>query len=606
MSEIRLPDGTRMQIRGDQRLIGAFAGTNPGFTAYCGGTGECGKCKVKVHGELSPPSEIELRRLTVQELGSGVRLACQTTVLGEAFIEGPPGSASPRFSTPTPDWAFCGDPWISVRPVSVDMASRHGRNSEWERIVVGAGLPPGTAPGPWLARRVGEIAEGRTEQGAPARLDLVLCSNEVLDILPEGRAGVYGLAIDTGTTALVVYLVNLQSGRVIGVEAGLNPQCACGADIVSRMAYAATPGGLEELNRSLLAAVNRLAAKLSARHGVDAAQIYGAVAVGNPCMQHLFLGVSPASLAVLPHVPAVRQCGPFRAREAGLDIHENALVDFLPGVAGFVGSDLIAAALACGLTEGDPPTLLIDAGTNGEVLLAGRGRMLACSTAAGPAFEGATISCGMIACDGAIDRFRVTDSPVGPDLEHHVIGGGPARGICGSGLLSLVSGLRRIGVLDASGRMSRPAGSAGERVIEGADGLHYRIAAGETGGDLTVTQRDIREFQLAKAALRAGVETLLREAGLKASEIQRIFLAGGFGAGLDAEAAFHTGMLPPAPNALGVPVGHAAGEGAVLALVSEEVHLEAVRLADRVEHVNLTAHMGFTDLLAASMALQAN
>lgn len=281
-----------------------------------------------------------------------------------------------------------------------------------------------------------------------------------------------------------------------------------------------------------------------------------------------------------------------------------------------MGSDALAAAVACGISERSDPVLAIDLGTNGEIILAGRRRTLACSTAPGPVFEGVNISCGMMAAPGAIDAARLIERDGALDMALHVIGGSPPLGICGSGLVSLVAALRRAGIVDETGAFVRSDAGRGDplwsRLVDDPGGLRFVLSA--TGPDgpagaapplVALTQRDIRELQLARGAIRAGAEILLQELGINAGEISRVFLAGAFGTYLDKDAAAAIGLLPQAPRASVTSVGNAAGEGAVLAITSRNAYREALRLARKIEHVELGAHARFQEIFAESMTLEA-
>ena len=281
-----------------------------------------------------------------------------------------------------------------------------------------------------------------------------------------------------------------------------------------------------------------------------------------------------------------------------------------------MGSDALAVGVACGISERSDPVLAIDLGTNGEIILAGRRRILASSTAPGPAFESVNISCGMMAAPGAIDAARLTECDRALDIAVHVIGGSPPLGISGSGLVSLVAALRRAGIVDETGAFVRSDAGRGDplssRLVDDPGGLRFVLSA--TGPDgpggaalplVALTQRDIRELQLAKGAIRAGAEILLQELGINAGEISRVFLAGAFGTHLDKDAAAAIGLLPPTPRARVTSVGNAAGEGAVLAITSGDAYREALRLARKIEHVELGAHARFQEIFAESMTLEA-
>ena len=652
--------GIKLDVEPGTHLFDALRKAHVRLYAPCGGRGVCGKCRVAVDGDVSPPSDVELRLLDPKELEAGIRLACQAVLTGDTVVRAPgspteaetPVAASEARPTlaPEPDAVLCwgsapstsgGEPRVWTRTAEVDLESHDGAPSDWERLVAalsigdydGAAAPPALQ----LARRLpaalrgsADAAEASPDAGSGrSRVCAVLLDGAVLDVLVRER-DVFGVALDIGTTTVVAYLVNLRTGETVDVAGVLNPQASYGADLISRISLAETPDGLETLRREIVGAVNGLIRRLAGSSGVDADQIYLAGAVGNTCMHHLFLGIPPKRLARYPYNPVVRQCHPLAPAEVGLDaMNERGQFFFLPNIAGFVGSDALAVAVACGMNErSNPAVLAIDLGTNGEIILAARGRVLACSTAAGPAFEGVNISCGMMAAPGAIDAARLIERNGAPEVALHVIGGGPPLGICGSGLVSLVAALRSAGIVDETGAFvrkdGRRSGPLESRLVDGRGGLEFLLSSPEPGGlagpgsdeaqangrgegepAVALIQRNIRELQLAKGAIRAGAEILLQELGISAGEISRVFLAGAFGTYLDKDAAAAIGLLPPAPRASVTSVGNAAGEGAVLAITSRDAYHEALRLAREVEHVALGAHPRFREVFAESMLLGA-
>lgn len=675
--------GIKLNVQPGTRLFDALREARVRLYAPCGGRGACGKCRVVVGGGVSPPSDVELRLLDGKELEAGIRLACQTVLTGDAVVRaaGPSveaiaPSAAPGAAvglSPEPgailSWGHAaaaggGEPRAWTRTVEVDLESQDGEPSDWERVAAALGTDGGAPPTLALARRLPTVLRGSADAGRgtdagtrPSRVCAVLLDGTIVDVADTER-DVFGVALDIGTTTVVGYLVNLVTGETVNVEGILNPQAAYGADLISRISFAETPDGLETLRREIVGAVNNLIRRLTSASHVDSDQIYLVGAVGNTCMHHLFLGIPPKHLARYPYNPVVRQCNPLAPAEVGLDaMNERGQFFFLPNIAGFVGSDALAVAVACGISERSDPVLAIDLGTNGEIILAGRGRVLACSTAAGPAFEGVNISCGMMAAPGAIDAARLIERDGALDMSLHVIGGGPPLGICGSGLVSLVAALRRAGLVDKTGAFVRkdghPPGPLGSRFVEGREGLEFLLFSPESdclvgpgshpalapggaqsggkceggstredkeegnggsksddsvtsrGPTVVLTQRDIRELQLAKGAIRAGAEILLQELGINAGEISRVFLAGAFGTHLDKDAAAAIGLLPPTPRARVTSVGNAAGEGAVLAITSKDAYREALRLARKIEHVELGAHARFQEIFAESMTLEA-
>jgi uncharacterized 2Fe-2S/4Fe-4S cluster protein (DUF4445 family) len=395
-------------------------------------------------------------------------------------------------------------------------------------------------------------------------------------ILTEGGAnfveGAKGLcaAVDVGTTTIAAYLV--RDGMTIDCEAALNPQRSIGADVITRVDYTINhEDGLRFQSALVRRRIDEMIRAMALRQRVDPADIRLIALVGNPIMTHILSGIDPRTIAVAPYSPAY--CEAFYAR--GLIPCAPQAENFVGGcVAGYVGSDTIAAVMAADMDRKDEISLLLDIGTNGEIALGGRGRMLCCAAAAGPAFEGAHIKCGSRAVDGAIDRVWVEDG----QLRCHVIGEGPARSICGSGLVDAVAALLELALIDETGRMEEPE-------IELRDGV-------------TIVQKDIREVQLAKSAISAGIETLMGEMGVKESDIDRLYLAGGFGNYIDKRSACAIGLLPEGLEDRVTSIGNAAGAGARLMLLGE-ARAEALR--KHMEYIELSGRKGFQDLFAERM-----
>lgn len=413
-----------------------------------------------------------------------------------------------------------------------------------------------------------------------------------------------GLAVDVGTTTVAAYLMDLATGSMLAVASCLNPQTAFGADVVSRLTLAISePDGLMRLSSAIRAAIGDLANACCRQAGVIAKRIVEVAVVGNTAMHHLLLALEPQSLAYAPYLPAATGPIDLPASDLGLALAPGARVHVLPVIAGYVGADTVAVAVATGLDRARRLSLAVDIGTNGEMLLGDRQRLLACSAAAGPAFEGARISQGMTAAAGAIDRVEEQDG----DLQLHVIGGGPGVGICGSGLLDVAAILVRHGLVGPGGRMRFDAAGAApglaRRLVDAEGGAAFVLQEGGGGQRrVTVTQRDIRELQLAKGAIRAGIHLLMLRLGVETSQVQRLYLSGAFGNYLRPESALAVGLLPPVAAERIVAVGNAAGTGARMALLSLVERRRAARLARRVEYVELAGRPDFQEVFVDSLA----
>lgn len=403
------------------------------------------------------------------------------------------------------------------------------------------------------------LPEGRAEK--------ILTDGSSVAVRPDGTDR-YALALDVGTTTLAAYLLDGKTGALLASASALNPQGQYGADVVSRIQYALENGG-EVLRRCLRETLASLVRQMAERVEISPHEITAAAVAGNTAMHHLLLGITPKALVTPPYMPEV-----FAALELepeGL-LPVDGKVRILPNIAGFVGGDTVACMTAIRFDELEELTLLIDIGTNGEMVLGNRERRIACSTAAGPAFEGAKISCGMRGAEGAVDHVGLESG----GITYHVIGGGEAAGLCGSGLLDLTAALLETGAVDESGRL---------------EGGSFRL--GESS--VVLTQRDVREVQLAKAAIRAGIELLAQKLGRSAGEIRTVYLAGAFGSRLNPASACRIGMLPPCLENRVIPVGNAAGEGAKLCALSREAWAYSQTLAKGTEFLELASLPQFQD-----------
>lgn len=405
----------------------------------------------------------------------------------------------------------------------------------------------------------------------------ILTEGSHLPIQPDGTDR-YVAALDIGTTTLVAYLLDGSTGSVLQTASRLNPQGSYGADVISRIAYA-QHGGAAQLQQVIQDALCAMLLEVSAQEGITPLEITAICAVGNTAMHHLFLGIDTESLVVPPYMPAVRSLLEMEA-VCVLPVLTNARLRILPNIAGFVGADTVGCLAASQFDLRNATTLLLDIGTNGEMVLDTGSRRIACSTAAGPAFEGADICCGMRGSAGAIDHaFWDADG----SIQYHVLGEGPAKGICGSGLVDIVYALLKTGRINSAGRITAAdchRDEAGRKFFLLKDGIR-------------LTQQDIRQLQLAKAAIRSGIELMAQELGLAVSCIQRVYLAGAFGNYLDAASACGIGLIPQVLADRIVPIGNAAGTGAKICALNRDCFESTAALAQETEFLELSSSRAF-------------
>jgi len=419
----------------------------------------------------------------------------------------------------------------------------------------------------------------------------------------------FGLSFDVGTTTVVGMLWNLVTGELLEARAESNPQAAHGADVISRIMFAG--GGdknLRLLKDEIIGCLSRIAAAMIKTQGISSDVIYEVTIVGNTTMSHLVVGVDPRQLAVAPFKPVFCDAVEKSAGEFGIRVNPGANVTLLPNIAGHVGSDITADIIASGIAKMKGAHLLIDIGTNGEIVLCRDGESLTCSTAAGPAFEGAAIYQGMRAASGAIERVDMDANGV----SIRVIEGLRPIGICGSGILDAVGELWKVGGIDRTGRML-DAGKAREngipeklasRLREGMTGREFVLAYNEGMDDIVITQKDIREVQLAKAAMRAGINLMLQEFDLEKNDIDSIFVAGAFGNHIRTESAVGIGLIPRIGEDKVKYIGNSAGVGAGMALLSRAAMEEAKATAKAVRHVELAANPHFQEAYLAAMSFE--
>lgn len=423
---------------------------------------------------------------------------------------------------------------------------------------------------------------------------------EVVGVLKPEQTLV-GLAVDIGTTKIAAYLVELESGRTLTKAGIMNPQIAYGEDVVSRIAYSnENIGGRQILQQRLIDGLNVLISELCEQTQITRDQIVDAVVVGNTVIHHLFSGLPVKQLGASPYIAAVTEPLDICATHLGLKLAPGAKVYLPPNIAGYVGADHVSMLLATEAWRAEKPTIALDIGTNTEISLAMNGRVLSCSCASGPAFEGAHINAGMRAAPGAVEYVQIK----GDQVRVQTIGGKPAIGICGSGILDAVSELFIEEIIGRTGRMKKNH----PRIIPyNGGGAFLLVPEKETGNghDLIVTRNDVNEIQLAKGAIRAGVETLLYEGGITDKDINTFIVAGAFGTYLDLRSATQLGMFPSIPLTRFRQVGNAAGTGARQMLISKAHRHMAESIISRTEYIELTAHPNFTDIYMDAMVLGA-
>ena len=591
------PVGQRGPCPEGGTLLDAARALGVDLVNICGGNGTCARCKVLVvAGTITAIGPREAGKLSAVELAQGYRLACLARPLGNCRVHVPPESLTALQRTQVEGLEVPAEVEPSVANCVVQMArpTLDDLRGDDERLCQALAADYGIyAAIPDL--EVARLASAELRRlGWQARV--TLRGNEVIHVAAVDAPWL-GLAVDIGTTKIAAYIVGLASGRTLAARGAMNPQIAYGEDVIARLVYAGKgPDEAARLQTLLADGLSQLAADACAEIGARSADIVDAVVVGNTAIHHLFLRLPVQQLAAAPYVPAVRGAVDVKARDIGVRLAPGAWVHLLPSIAGYVGADHVAMLLATGVAASADTVLAIDIGTNTEMCLAHREQMTSLSCASGPAFEGAHIKFGMRAAPGAIERVRIVDGRP----QYQTIAGEPPVGLCGSGLLDAVAHLRRAGLLDSKGRLAGP----GVREAEG-DSEFVIAREAETGNRraITVTQHDIRELQLAKGAIRCGIDTLLQNAGITAADLNQVIIAGAFGTYIDVESAIAIGLLPELPLDRVSQVGNAAGTGARLALISEAHRQYAQDLAQRVRYLELARAPRFMRSFAEAMYL---
>jgi uncharacterized 2Fe-2S/4Fe-4S cluster protein (DUF4445 family) len=620
-----LPSGREVEVPAGTLIGDAARQADVDVLMPCGGQGRCGRCAVVIQeGQVRRRST---RRLSAADVEAGYALACQTTVEGDVVVVVPPqekierrlkeGKRAAKVTLPFP--YDLHDQSLRKYAVTLDPPSLQDQTDDWSRLQrelarrhdlhgIRVSLPVlrklsrALREGEWAVTVVVELdAWDRPDE--PARL---------IDVLPgEHLESLWAAAIDIGTTSNHVWLVDLISGEVMVQKADYNGQIARGEDVISRIIYASKGDGLEELQRLVVETLNRLLKQAAKERSISTDEIYKVVVAGNSTMIHLFAGVPPESIRLMPFIPVVNQLPPFPAGEIGLrtgsglrlEVNSEATVDCLPGVASYVGADITAGVVSSGMCkEEEELALFVDIGTNGEMVLGDCTWLIACACSAGPAFEGAGVVHGMRATAGAIEEVWVNRETY--EATYRVIGDEKPRGLCGSGLISLMAEMFVAGVIDKSGNINVDLPT--QRVQSGQHGAEYVVAWADesaTGEDIVITAVDIDNLMRAKAAIYAGFSILARSVGLTMDDVGRVLIGGAFGQYINVEKAIQIGLLPDKPFDSFHFLGNTSVRGAYMALLSREMRRRVDEIGQMMTYLELSADNTFFDEFNAALFL---
>lgn len=588
------PEGKKVPNVEGKSLLDLARGVGVDLQGICAGQGTCGKCRILVRSGadcLSGLADLERRLLSKDEISKLYRLACTAYVHAEGQI-----------SVEVPDESRIGQqrllaggivvkvplkPTVRKIFIQVEPPTLEDVRSDEERIT--AAIEKKTGP---LDVRISYEALKEmpfVARKADWKLTAVIRRNrEILWLEPSDTTqNCYGLAIDVGSTKLAMHLLDLNTGRTVSTASKPNPQMAYGEDIISRTSFLIKDkNNLTILHKVVIEAVNEMIDQVCEKEMIDRRQIYEVTIAANTAMHHIFLNISPHYVGLAPYAAVMTSPFELKSRELGIDINPSGYVYTLPNVSGYVGADAIADVLTTGLYKSDGLEILIDIGTNTEIVLGNKEKLIACSAPSGPAFEGAQIKHGMRAGAGAIESIWIDEKTLEPRYE--TIGRIKPSGICGSGIIDVVAEMLKAGIIDRKGKINSNVGT--KRIRQGEKYMEYVVEWGEntaTEQDIVVTQKDVREIQLAKATTHTGAAILMKRMGVKPTDLNRLYIAGAFGTYLDVQNARIIGMYPDIPLERIKFVGNAAGSGARMALLSEDIrslaHKLAVKIGSRVE-----------------------
>jgi uncharacterized 2Fe-2S/4Fe-4S cluster protein (DUF4445 family) len=621
------PSGKRGRFAHGTPLLQAARSLGVDVDSVCGGRGLCGRCQIRIaegefakHGirsaqeHVSAFGEVEARYRARKGMAADRRLSCQACIQGDAVIDVPPDSQVHRqvVRKRAEVRAIALDPVVRLHYVEVAPPDMHAQRGDLERLQEALAAQWQL---PELACDLGVLQSLQPAlRGGDWKITVAVHDGErLMAIWPGFVDRAFGLAIDVGSTTIAGHLCDLHSGDVLASDGLMNPQIRFGEDLMSRVSYVMmNPGGVAEMTAAVREALRTLITRVTDEAGVDPSEVLALTAVGNPIMHHLLLGIDPRELGTAPFALASDHAQSLRASELDLNVHPGARIYLLPCIAGHVGADTAGVILSETPHLADEMTLIVDVGTNAEIVLGSRHRLLAASSPTGPAFEGAQISCGQRAAPGAIERVRIDPATLEPrfkvigcDLWSDQPGFAEASarsgvtGICGSGIIEALAEMFLAGILRQDGTIDGAKAAISPRIRPDGRTHAYLLHAGEP--EIKILQTDVRAIQLAKAALYAGARLLMDHLGIE--RVERITLAGAFGSQIDVKYAMVLGLIPDCDLAKVASAGNAAGTGARIALLNRAARAEIERVVKRIEKIETAIEPRFQEHFVAAMAI---
>jgi uncharacterized 2Fe-2S/4Fe-4S cluster protein (DUF4445 family) len=575
--------------------------------SLCASRGKCGKCKVKILEDVIPYTSEEEITLSPEDRSLGIHLACQVNITTNLSVEiiSEEKATTTQFLTYDLSDKIKVDTQIKKIYLEMEKPDINNQVDDYSTLNKNNKLNKNIFTPLPILQNLPTFLRKNDFKATFVIDEFQFISYEAGDTTER----LFGVAFDLGTTTIVGSLIDMLSGNILGIKACTNPQSKQGEDVISRVNYATSePGGLVKLQTEVIEAINGIIEDLCAQANVDFREIYEMSLAGNTIMNHLFLGVTPHFIAETPYIPAFRKCQQFRAEELGITIQARGTVSTLPNISGYVGGDITGFILASNIFKSDKIILGIDVGTNGEIVLGSKQRLLSCSAAAGPAFEGGHISHGMRAMEGAIDKCVFEqDQPF-----FHVIGDVEPKGICGTGLIDVLAELLKFGIIDLTGKLDLQQSKEipqwiRDRVIKTDKGNSFNLMPKNKSSEesqLLITQQDIREVQLGKGAIAAGITILCKELGISISDIEKVLIAGAFGSYLNKYNAQKIGLIPNVSSDRINFVGNAASLGAKKFLLSKKARKDTDKIINFVEYIELSMRKDFQDVFAESMLFE--
>ena len=618
------PDNKTTEVEKGKNILSAAISAGVYINSSCGGDGVCGRCKVilKKGQVLTQPTG----RIGVDDRKKGIYLACLTTVQGDLEIEIPPESRldlekltaeeidlrlkglyseSEEIEPPESvlgEEIFVHSPLATKLYLDLPPPDLEDKISDLERLyrqirriqdipIMQAGLAN--------IRRLGELLRS-SDWKITVTLGKRNGTTEIVLIEPGNTSHKnFGLAFDIGTTTISGQLVDLNTKKVLGTKATYNKQATFGSDIITRIIYAQEQDGLEKLHHAVIDGMNQMIQELIREHNIDLNDVNCVLCAGNTTMVHLLLRVDPTYIRREPYVPTANFIPTIRASEAGIKINPRGLLSCIPGISSYVGGDVTAGVLSCGLDSTEDLSILIDIGTNGEIVLGNRDFLISASASAGPAFEGSGVSCGMRSSRGAIQKAKITPGDFQVTL--NTIGEVKPRGICGSGYIDIIAQMLRAGLLDKDGKIKM---LKHKRIRDGEYAGEFVLAFKEetdSSSDIIISEDDIENIKRAKAAIYSATSALVKHMALDFSKIKKFFIAGGFGTSIDMDNAISIGLLPDLERSKFVFVGNSSLAGARAVLLSYDAMKQANEIAKKITYFELSVEPGYMDEYMAAL-----